>query len=223
MSPAPFACLVWPRTSRLDRTASSAPPLSVAPRVRGGVAVTTGSQQMKRCRPFTDRPAPTRFRVAGNSARSISAPTFPADHPRMAAQPLCRKAERLARSLPFSTGHAAHDVAWPRDRLVRSPEPSTAVDVADRRRRTPPTVLVRPPCGLLDGLIWPEGKGLTPLASPQRERTAIFRRRQDTPRASARGPRRDTPRASTRGPRQGAFASRNKIAGPSPSSAAPRP
>jgi len=34
--------------------------------------------------------------------------------------------------------------------------------------------LLRHPCGLLDGLIWPEGEGLKPLASPQRSQASYF-------------------------------------------------
>ena len=79
---------------------------------------------------------------------------FPATRPHRQARP----------PRPDSRGDAAlvspswrSGISSSRIRVFRSPDPSTAVDVADRQRRTPRTILVRPPCGLLDGLIWPEG------------------------------------------------------------------
>jgi hypothetical protein len=53
-------------------------------------------------------------------------------------------------------------------RLLRSLRQQNAVNVPMIATMNNASVWARRPRSLLDGLIWPEGEGLTPLASPQR-------------------------------------------------------
>ena len=56
----------------------------------------------------------------------------------------------------------------------RRPQPSTARDDADRQGCTSPRCSGSPPERPSDGLIWPEGEGLTPLAMPRNGAGKLF-------------------------------------------------